>query len=314
MTGSNATRVGSIGLGIMGRPCALNLIAAGHELTVTTRTKARATEVLEAGATWADTPAEVAGGVEIVFLNLPDTPDVDQVLFGESGISAAEGFGGLVIDMSTIDPGRTVEIAAELSGRGIGFVDAPVSGGEKGAIEGNLSVMAGGSEADLARALPLLEVVGQRITHVGPAGAGQMVKACNQLLVGSNLMAIAEAMVLAERSGLVSAAAMREAVTGGFADSRCLQVHGQRMVDRAFEPGFKSDLHAKDARIVEQMAAQTGTPIEAFDVARKALDHLVETGRGEMDDSAVIEVVRERADGKDETNAAGAKGTPETEV
>ena len=155
--------------------------------------------------------------------------------------------------------------------------------------------MAGGSETDFNRALPLLEVVGDRITHCGPAGAGQMVKTCNQLLVGSNLMAIAEAMVLAERSGLVSAATMREAVTGGFADSRCLQVHGQRMVDGTFVPGFKTELHAKDARIVDQMAAQTGTPIRAFEVAREALDRLVESGRGELDDSAVIEIVREGA-------------------
>lgn len=288
-----ASGVGYIGLGIMGRPCALNLIAAGYQLTVNTRTRSKAGAVLDAGAAWADTPAGVAANSEVVFLNLPDTPDVEAVIFGKDGITSAAGFNGVVVDMSTIDPGRTTEIAAELAGGGIGFVDAPVSGGEKGAIEGNLSVMAGGSETDFNRALPLLEVVGDRITHCGPAGAGQMVKTCNQLLVGSNLMAIAEAMVLAERSGLVSAATMREAVTGGFADSRCLQVHGQRMVDGTFVPGFKTELHAKDARIVDQMAAQTGTPIRAFEVAREALDRLVESGRGELDDSAVIEIVRE---------------------
>jgi len=289
------SKVGYIGLGIMGRPCALNLIAAGHELSVTTRTRSKAAEPVERGATWAETPAEVASASDFVFLNLPDTPDVEQVVFGEQGIASADGFDGVVIDMSTIDPGRTSEIAAELAGRGIGFVDAPVSGGEKGAIEGNLSVMAGGSEADFTRALPLLEVVGERITHTGPAGSGQMVKACNQLLVGSNLMAIAEAMVLAERSGLVSPEVMREAVTGGFADSRCLQVHGERMVKGTFQPGFKSSLHAKDAGIVEKMAAGTGTRLRAFDAAREALDLLVETGRGELDDSAVIEIVREQS-------------------
>lgn len=290
------TEVGYIGLGIMGRPSALNLIEAGHRLTVNTRTRTRAEAVIEAGGTWADTPAEVAAAAEVVFLNLPDTPDVDLVIFGEGGIVEAADPPALVVDMSTIDPGRTVEIAAELAEREIGFVDAPVSGGDKGAIAGTLSVMAGGTEADFARALPLLEVVGARITHVGPAGAGQMVKACNQLLVGSNLMAIAEAMVLAERSGLVSPAVMREAVTGGFADSRCLQVHGERMVESTFVPGFKTELHAKDAGIVEKMAAETGTPIAAFDVARRALDRLVETGRGELDDSAVIEIVREDAE------------------
>lgn len=289
------TRVGYIGLGIMGRPCALNLIEAGHDLTVTTRTRSRADDVTDRGAAFAETPAEVADASEIVFLNLPDTPDVDLVLFGEGGIAAADSPPDLVIDMSTIDPGRTVAIGEELARRGIGFVDAPVSGGEKGAIEGTLSVMAGGTEADFARALPLLEVVGERITHVGPVGAGQTVKACNQLLVGSNLMAIAEAMVLAERSGLVSAATMREAVTGGFADSATLQVHGQRMVDSTFEPGFKSELHAKDAGIVERLAEASGTPIAAFEVAKRALEKLVESDRGDLDDSAVIEIVREEA-------------------
>lgn len=288
-------RVGYIGLGIMGRPCALNLIEAGYQVAVNTRTRSRADQVLEAGASWAETPAAVAAASEVVFLNLPDTPDVDLVALGENGIIKSDDPPALVVDMSTIDPGRTVEIAARLAEQGIGFVDAPVSGGEKGAIEGNLSVMAGGSEGDFNRALPLLEVVGDRITHAGPPGAGQMVKACNQLLVGSNLMAIAEAMVLAERSGLVSPAVMREAVTGGFADSRCLQIHGQRMVDSTFVPGFKTALHAKDAAIVEKLASETGTPISAFEVARLALEKLVETGRGELDDSAVIEIVREQA-------------------
>jgi len=288
-------RVGYIGLGIMGRPSALNLIDAGHDLTVNTRTPEKAAGVIERGAAFADTPAEVAAAVEVVFLNLPDTPDVDLVLFGEGGVLEAAEPPELVVDMSTIDPGRTVEIAAELAAKEIGFVDAPVSGGEKGAIEGTLSVMAGGRDEDFARALPLLEIVGERVTHVGAPGAGQTVKACNQLLVGSNLMAIAEAMVLAERSGLVSAATMREAVTGGFADSGALQVHGQRMVDSTFEPGFKSELHAKDARIVERLARESGTPIEAFEVAKRALERLTGTGRGGLDDSAVIEIVREEA-------------------
>lgn len=297
------TRVGYIGLGIMGRPCALNLIAAGHGLTVHTRTPSKAAEVIEAGAVHVDDPTAVAEASDVVFLNLPDTPDVDLVLFGDGGITRATDPPALVIDMSTVDPGRTVGIASELAGLGIGFVDAPVSGGEKGAIAGNLSVMAGGSDEDFESALPLLQVIGERITHVGPAGAGQTVKACNQLLVGSNLMAIAEAMVLAERSGLVSPATMREAVTGGFADSATLQVHGQRMVDSTFEPGFKSALHAKDARIVEQMAEASGTPIAAFEVAKRALERLTETGRGELDDSAVIEIVREEAGGDVEPGA-----------
>ena len=288
-----AKTVGFVGLGRMGCPMASNIARAGFDLVAYDLNPDAVAAVVEAGGRAAASAAEAASQADVIFTMLPNSQHVQGVVEGEILPSLKQG--GIVVDMSTIDPGRTVEIAAELAGRDIGFVDAPVSGGEKGAIEGNLSVMAGGSEADFARALPLLQVVGERITHVGPAGAGQMVKACNQLLVGSNLMAIAEAMVLAERSGLVSPAVMREAVTGGFADSRCLQVHGQRMVDGTFEPGFKTELHAKDAGIVERMAKETGTRIAAFEAAREALDRLVETGRGELDDSAVIEVVREES-------------------
>lgn len=290
------SRVGYIGLGIMGRAAASNLIDAGHELTVATRTRARAEPLVERGATLVGTPAEVAAATDVVFLNLPDTPDVELVLFGEGGVTEADEFTGLVIDMSTIAPTATVQFAKRLDERGIALVDSPVSGGEAGAIAGTLSVMAGGSEKAFAAALPFLEVVGERITHVGPSGGGQVAKACNQLLVASNVRAVAEAIVLAERSGLVDPTVMRDAVTGGFADSRVLQHHGLKMLEGKLEPGFKAELHAKDARIVRGLAERSGAPIEAFEVAHGSLDALVESDRGGLDSSAIIEVVREEAD------------------
>jgi len=290
------SRVGYIGLGIMGRAAASNLIEAGHELNCATRTQSRAEPLVERGATLVATAAEVAATSEVIFLNLPDTPDVELVLFGEGGVIEAEGFAGLVIDMSTIDPTATVDFAKRLGERGIDFVDAPVSGGEAGAIAGTLSVMAGGSDEAFAKALPFLEVVGERITHVGPSGGGQVAKACNQLLVASNVRAVAEAIVLAERSGLIDPAVMREAVTGGFADSKVLQHHGLKMLEGELEPGFKAELHAKDARIVRNLAENSGASIEAFEVAHGSLDQLVESDRGELDSSAIIEIVREEAD------------------
>ncbi len=289
------SKVGYIGLGIMGRPAASNLIEAGHDLTVATRTQSRAEPLVERGATLVGTPAEVAASSDVVFLNLPDTPDVELVLFGESGVIEANGFSGLVIDMSTIAPAATVEFAEQLKDRGIDLVDAPVSGGEAGAIAGNLSVMAGGSAEAFAAALPYLEVIGERITHVGPSGGGQVVKACNQLLVASNVRAVAEAMVLAERSGLIDPAVMREAVTGGFADSKVLQHHGLNMLEGRFEPGFKVELHAKDARIVQEMAEGSRAPIEAFAVAHGSLDRLVESGRGGLDNAAMFQLLLEEA-------------------
>ncbi|MBK5231675.1 MAG: NAD(P)-dependent oxidoreductase [Thermoleophilia bacterium] len=295
---SGKKRVGYIGLGIMGHAAASNLIDAGYELVVNNRTASKADSLVERGAVYGETPAEVAAACDVVFLNVPDTPDVELVLFGENGVASADGFKGLVIDMSTIDPGTTVEIAARLKEQGIGFVDAPVSGGEAGAIAGTLSVMAGGTDDGFECARPLLEVVGERVTHVGPCGAGQVAKACNQLLVGSNVRAVAEALLLAERSGLIDPAVMREAVTGGSADSSVLQNHGLRMLEGNFDPGFKAELHAKDARIVEALAESSGTPIEAFGLAHQSLDRLVQTDRGGRDHSAIIEVLREEADGK----------------
>ena len=224
---------------------------------------------------------------------LPDTPDVEHVMLGDDGVMAGAAAGSLVIDMSTIDPGPTRAIAEQLAARDVEMLDAPVSGGERGAIDGTLSIMVGGSDEAFARAMPILQAMGKNIVHVGPSGAGQITKACNQLVVAATIEAVAEALVLAERSG-VDAAKVREALLGGFAGSKILEVHGQRMLDRAFEPGFRARLHRKDARIVLDAAQAAGSPIPAFEVVAAQLDRLVdEADRGDLDHSALFTLLDE---------------------
>jgi 3-hydroxyisobutyrate dehydrogenase-like beta-hydroxyacid dehydrogenase len=222
---------------------------------------------------------------------LPDTADVERVVLGDHGVIAGSTRGSLAIDMSTIDPGPARRIADALATAGIDALDAPVSGGERGAIDGTLSIMVGGTPAAFDRAAPLFRAMGANIVHAGPSGAGQVTKACNQLVVGATIEAVAEALVLAERSG-VDAAKVRAALMGGFAGSKILEVHGQRMLDRAFEPGFRARLHRKDARIVLDAARESGTSVPSFEVVAAQLARLVdELGGGELDHSALYEVL-----------------------
>jgi 2-hydroxy-3-oxopropionate reductase len=225
---------------------------------------------------------------------LPDTPDVELVLFGENGVSSRLRPGSLVVDMSTIDPSATRRFAESFRAMGAGMVDAPVSGGEKGAVDGTLSIMVGGSEDDVTRAMPLLWAMGATIVHVGDPGAGQVAKACNQLVVASTIQAVAEALTLAERAG-VDPRRVREALLGGFAGSKILEIHGQRMLDRTFTPGFRSRLHLKDARIVLETAEMVGSAVPAFEVAADALRRLVEGGGGELDHSALFTLLEQAA-------------------
>jgi 2-hydroxy-3-oxopropionate reductase len=286
-------RVGFIGLGIMGAPMARHLLAAGFPLTVHSRSPAPVDELVAAGAERAASPAEVARLSDVVITMLPDTPDVEHVLLGEDGVVSGIAAEALVIDMSTIDPGPTRAIAEALASGDVGMLDAPVSGGERGAIDGTLSIMAGGSEPAFARAEPLLQAMGKNIVHVGPSGAGQITKACNQLVVAATIEAVAEALVLAERSG-VDPAKVREALLGGFAGSKILEVHGQRMLDRTFEPGFRARLHRKDARIVLDAAEASGAPVPSFQVVAAQLDRLVDDAdRGELDHSALFTLLDE---------------------
>jgi 2-hydroxy-3-oxopropionate reductase len=287
--------IGFIGLGIMGRPMATNLLRAGFELTVHSRSPGPVDELVASGAERASSPREVAGASTVTITMLPDTPDVEEVLAGSDGVIDGVTSGSLVIDMSSIDPGATRNLAGAFADRGVAMLDAPVSGGERGAIDGSLSVMVGGDRPAFERALPILEVLGANIVHVGPSGAGQVAKACNQLVVASTIEAVAEALLLAERSG-VDAAKVREALLGGFAGSKILEVHGQRMLDRTFDPGFRIRLHRKDARIVEDAAAATRSPIPAFAVVAHQLQRALEAGDGDRDHSGLfLELEREIA-------------------
>ncbi|MEA2557088.1 MAG: hypothetical protein QOG88_626 [Actinomycetota bacterium] len=279
-------RIGFIGLGIMGKPMAKNLMAAGIPLTVHSRSSGPVDELVEAGATRGSSPQDVAADSDVVITMLPDTRDVEAVVVGDRGIATGAAAGSLVIDMSTIDPGATRIIAGTLADRGVAMIDAPVSGGEKGAIDHTLSIMAGGDGDDFARAEPLFDVLGKTIVHVGGIGAGQVCKACNQLVVGATIEAVAEALALAERSS-VDPAKVREALMGGFAGSKILEIHGQRMLDHAYGPGFRARLHAKDARIVRDAADAAGSPIPSFTVVAAQFAKLVEAGGGELDHSAL---------------------------
>jgi 2-hydroxy-3-oxopropionate reductase len=286
-------RIGFIGLGIMGKPMATNLLAAGLDLTVHSRSAGPVDELVDAGATRASGPAEVAAASDVTITMLPDTPDVEQVLTGAGGVLEGASPGSLVIDMSSIDPAPTRAMAETFAARDVAMLDAPVSGGERGAIDATLSIMVGGDDAAVQRAMPVFQGLGKTIVHVGPSGAGQVTKACNQLVVAATIEAVAEALLLAERSE-VDPAKVREALLGGFAGSKILEVHGQRMLDRAFDPGFRIRLHRKDARIVEEAATATGTPIPSFAVVADQLQRAVDDGDGELDHSALF-VELERA-------------------
>ena len=286
-------RIGFIGLGIMGKPMARNLLAAGFPVTVHSRSPGPVEELVTAGATRADGPAAVAAASDVTITMLPDTADVETVLVGAGGVIEGASVGSLVIDMSSIDPGPTRAMAGSLASRDVVMLDAPVSGGEKGAIDASLSIMVGGDDDAFRRATPVFEALGTNIVHVGPSGAGQVCKACNQLVVAATIEAVAEALLLAERSG-VDATRVRRALLGGFAGSKILEVHGQRMLDAAFDPGFRIRLHRKDARIVEAAAAETGTPIPSFAVVSEQLQRAVEAGDGDRDHSALyVELTRE---------------------
>jgi 2-hydroxy-3-oxopropionate reductase len=286
-------RVGFIGLGIMGRPMAGNLLRAGFPVAVHSRSAGPVEELVAAGAARADGAAAIAAMSDVVVTMLPDTRDVEQVLSGPGGVIEGVSDGQLVVDMSSIDPGPTRELSQAFAAKGVAMLDAPVSGGEKGAVDASLSIMVGGERSAFERARPLFETLGANVVHVGPSGAGQVCKACNQLVVAATIEAVAEALLLAERSG-VDASKVRQALLGGFAGSKILEVHGQRMLDRTFDPGFRIELHRKDARIIEHAAAATATPIPSFAVVTGQLQKAVEAGDGSRDHSALYaELVRE---------------------
>ena len=255
-----AEQLGFIGLGIMGQGMAANLLRAGFPLTVWNRTAARAEPLAAAGAAVATSPAELAAASDIVITCVSDTPDVEAVILGEQGVIHGIRPGSLVIDMSTISPQATRAIAAALAERGVDMLDAPISGGSEGAAQGTLSIMVGGTAEALARAMPVLQAMGQRITHVGPHGAGQTVKLVNQVMVVGNCLAMSEALLLAQAGG-VDLARTLEAVSGGAAGSWMLSQRGPQILARDWRPGFTVALQQKDLRLVLEAADQQGVPL-----------------------------------------------------
>jgi 2-hydroxy-3-oxopropionate reductase len=278
--------IGFIGLGIMGKPMARNLVGAGYRVIALNRSRGPVDELVALGATTAATPRDVAAQSDVVITMLPDSPDVESVALGDDGIVAGIRTGALWIDMSTIAPATTKRVAEQLATRGATSLDAPVSGGEKGAIDATLSIMIGGSDAAFERAKPIFEALGKNIVHVGELGAGQVTKACNQIVVGVTIEAVAEALALAQASG-VDPVKVRAALLGGFAQSKILEVHGQRMIDRAFTPGFKAKLHRKDMNIAATAGDERGLDLGAAKLVRERFDVLIERGQGELDHSAL---------------------------
>jgi 2-hydroxy-3-oxopropionate reductase len=288
-------RIGFIGLGIMGKPMATNLRRAGYACVVHSRSRGPVEELVAAGAREAASPAAVARESDVVITMLPDSPDVRLVMLGAGGIIEGVRTGQLVVDMSTISPSVAREVAEALSARGVAVLDAPVSGGQRGAIDATLSIMVGGPRAAFARALPVFQAMGKNIVHIGEQpGAGQVAKACNQVVVAVTILAVAEALTLARKAG-VDAAKVREALLGGFAQSRILDVHGQRILDRNFAPGFRIRLHEKDLGIALAAGRAHGVPLLATSVVHEAMSALIAQGHQDLDHSALARFVEHLA-------------------
>jgi 2-hydroxy-3-oxopropionate reductase len=283
------TRVGFVGLGLMGLPMARNVLRAGYGLTVWNRTAAKARPLVEAGAEQAESPAEVARRSDVVLTMVTDSPDVEAVVAGDRGVLQGASAGLVWIDMSTISPEVTRRVGALAAEKGVVSLDAPVSGGPPGAEAGTLSIMAGGNAEIFEVCLPLLRTMGQTITRVGELGAGQVTKACNQMVIAATLAGIAEALVLGAKAG-VDVALIRQALLGGYAGSRLLEVHGQRMIEHAFDPGFFVKLHDKDLHIVLDMARSLAVSAPVTAIAAQHFNALVAGGDGELDNSAMLKV------------------------
>lgn len=290
-------KLGFIGLGIMGKPMALNLIKGGHTLFVHGRRAETMQPLVEAGATACGSPKEVAQQGDVVFVMVPDTPDVEKVLFGANGCIEGAKRGGVVVDMSTISPVATRAFASKLAEKGIDMLDAPVSGGDIGAINATLSIMVGGKENVFEKVKPLFECLGKNIVHVGDHGAGQVAKACNNMVAAITVGAVSEAFMLARKNG-VDEGKVRAALLGGFAYSKVLELHGERILSRNFKPGFKAKLHQKDLNIVMQVARDLGIALPAGALAAQHMNALVGGGGGELDSSALFTVVEKLNSGQ----------------
>ena len=289
-----APRVGFVGLGIMGKPMARNLLKAGFPLTVHNRSRAKIDELVKDGASPAASPKEVASAADIIITMLPNSPDVELVTLGAGGLKEGAKAGQLLIDMSTINPIVSQKIAHELAGVGVAMVDAPVSGGEKGAIEGTLSIMAGGTPKDFERAVPIFTALGKTITHMGPLGTGGFTKLANQIIVAINLTAIGEALVFGTKAG-VDPRKMVRALSGGLAGSKCLDQKSEKILAGDFGPGFKVDLHFKDINLIEDAARSVGAPIPTAALVEQLFAALRVRGRGGLDHSSIVTIFEDLA-------------------
>ena len=285
--------VAFIGLGVMGAAMAANLLKAGFAVTITSRSRGRAAALEAAGARWVDTAAEAARGAACIGLCVPDTPDVEAVLFGANGVAAGAAAGAVVIDFSTIAAKAAAEFAARLHAEtGAILLDSPVSGGPGGARDGTLTCMVGGDAAAFARAEPFFRAVGKTLTHLGPAGAGQVCKSANQLIVGATMLAVAEALALGAKAGL-DLPAMQRALSGGSARSFVLENHAKRMMEAAFAPGFRAELMLKDLRLSAGAMRDHGVYAPATALAGQMMQATVNSGRGGLDSASVGALVAE---------------------
>ena len=287
-----AEKVGFIGLGIMGKPMAGNLIEAGHDLVLYNRTREKAEELAGDNTTVADTPREVAEQSDVIITMLPDSPQVEEVLTGPDGVLEGVKEGALIVDMSTISPVVTKELAAKAEEKGASMLDAPVSGGDVGAIDGTLSIMVGGSGEDFERARPLFETMGKTITHVGESGAGQVVKAANQIVVALTIEAVSEALVLGSKAG-VEPGKILDVLGGGLAGNKVIEAKREKMLGHSFDPGFRIELHHKDLGIALAAGREYGVALPVTAVVDQMLETLKAKGRGDRDHSAILTLIED---------------------
>ncbi|MBC8749886.1 2-hydroxy-3-oxopropionate reductase [Paraburkholderia sp. WC7.3d] len=279
-------KAGFIGLGIMGKPMAANLLKNGVPLAAFTRSGVPA-ELTQAGAVACENPAALAAHADVIFIMVPDTPDVERVLFGENGLASALRAGQTVVDMSSISPMATRDFAARVRETGADYLDAPVSGGEVGAKAGSLTIMVGGEQATFDSVKPLFDMMGKNVTLIGAVGAGQVCKVANQVIVAATIEAVGEALLLASKAG-VDAARVREALMGGFASSRILEVHGERMTRRTFDPGFRIELHQKDLNLALSTAQALGVSLPNTATCQALFNACVAHGGKAWDHSAMV--------------------------
>ena len=287
-----AERVGFIGLGIMGLPMAKNLMQAGYDLSVHNRSPEKAQELGEQGATVATSPREVAENSDVIITMLPDSPQVREVVAGEGGLLEGITEGSLIIDMSTISPVVTEELAEAVKEKGASMLDAPVSGGDVGAIEGTLSIMVGGEEGDFQRAEPLFEAMGKTITHVGPIGAGQVTKAANQVVVALTIEAVSEALVLGSAGG-VAPEKILDVLSGGLAGNKVMEVKREKFLSHKFDPGFRSELHHKDTGIALAAGREYGVVLPVTAIVDQMLLAMMKKGWGGEDHSALLRIIED---------------------